>query len=834
MDPSFEQRLRDEVIYLHSLWHQGPPTSSNPNTNPTINNPNPNSYPNPTNNSNRKRNRKARNKRERANKKKPSQPDPPPHSAPPWPCLTPPHDSTPGASLPWPTKPNSAPATHRPSPEEQAKLAELKLQHNALDACRGLFLGNAGSDSEESESESEEDESGDGDDYWVEGGESEGYKVLLNVFVEKSELRSYYEVNYEKGEFYCLVCGGLGKNKWVKGCAGLVQHSISISNTKKKRAHRAFAQVVCRVLGWDFNRLPTIVLKGERLGLALEKPSQERGETGVNAGSSEGVSVVVEDNVAAENDANAEYGEKETFDDHQNKGKQLMICENSLKYDDTNESTESTEKGIPEMEANKEAVDTWNSFKDNGTIKSSESIDKGISETGTNKEAVDTSGIDQSLVSKTEWPCKESSVSSSTVLGWPTFSSQSASATCSIPEEEQARSATLLLQQKALKECQDFFAGYSGEDISEDEDEGDLMDEDGSDESEELKFFSKIFTDHGELRSFYVNNYNGGEFYCLVCGGVGKKVWKRFKGCVALLQHSITILKTKKVAHRAYGQVIFKVLGWDIGQPPTIGSKDIPLDDGPLAKSDNLQGELEENADDHEDNVVVPKENLDSVSDHIGETVSKQKSDVVQSTGTSKICELQGEVEENADDHNDIAAVSNEKLDSVSNHSGEIISKKESDVVQSNGASKTCELRGELEENPDDHKDIAAVSMENLDSMSGHSGEIVSKEESDAVQRNGASKTCKLQGELEEDGDDHKANAVVSKESLGSMSGHNGEIVSTEESDVVQSDGTSKTSELQGKTKTNAGGPNEDLNVFYGEFRPFVNSDNIDRVSGQA
>ncbi|KAI5333009.1 hypothetical protein L3X38_023138 [Prunus dulcis] len=788
MDPYFEQRLRDEVIYLHSLWHQGPPTSSNPNTNPTINNPNPNSYPNPTNTSNRKRNRKARNERERPNKKKPSQPDPPPHSGHPWPCPTPTHDSTPGASLPCPTKPNSAPATHRPSPEEQAKLAALKLQHNALDACRGLFLGNAGSDSEESESEYE-DESGDGDDYWVEGDESEGYKVLLNVFVEKSELRSYYEVNYENGEFYCLVCGGLGKNKWVKGCVGLVQHSISISNTKKKRAHRAFAQVVCRVLGWDFNRLPTIVLKGERLGLSMEKPRQERGETDVNAGSSEGVSVVVEDNVATENDANAEYGEKETFDDHQNKGKQLMICENSLKYDDTNESTERTEKGI--------------------------------SETGTNKGAVDASGIDQSLVSKTEWPCKESSVSSSTVLGWRTFSSHSASATCSIPVEEQARPATLLLQQKALKECQDFFAGYSGEDISEDEDEGDLMDEDGSDESEELKFFSRIFTDHGELRSFYVNNYEDGEFYCLVCGGVGKKVWKRFKGCVALLQHSTAILKTKKVAHRAYGEVIFKVLGLDIGQPPTVGSKDIPLDDGPLAKSDNLQGELEENADDHKDNVVVPKENLDSVSDHIGETVSKQESvsdHVVQSTGTSKTCELQGEVEENADDHKDIAAVLKKNLDSLSNHSGEIVSREESDVVQSNGASKTCELRVSFTQQF--IQQSRAESQENLDSMSGHSGEIVSKEESDVVQSNGASKTCKLQGELEENGDDHKANAVVLKESLGSMSGHNGEIVSTEESDVVQSDGTSKTSELQGKTQKNAGGLNKDLNVFMENLDP--------------
>lgn len=50
-------------------------------------------------------------------------------------------------------------------------------------------------------------------------------------------------------------------------------------------------------------------------------------------------------------------------------------------------------------------------------------------------------------------------------------------------------------------------------------------------------------------------------------------------------------------------------------------------------------------------------------------------------------------MEENADDHKDIAAVLKKNLDSVSNHSGEIVSKEESDVVQSNGASKTCKLR---------------------------------------------------------------------------------------------------------------------------------------------
>jgi len=40
------------------------------------------------------------------------------------------------------------------------------------------------------------------------------------------------------------------------------------------------------------------------------------------------------------------------------------------------------------------------------------------------------------------------------------------------------------------------------------------------------------------LREYYENNSKKGDFYCLVCGGVKKKMWKRFKDCVALIQHS--------------------------------------------------------------------------------------------------------------------------------------------------------------------------------------------------------------------------------------------------------------------------------------------------------
>lgn len=93
------------------------------------------------------------------------------------------------------------------------------------------------------------------------------------------------------------------------------------------------------------------------------------------------------------------------------------------------------------------------------------------------------------------------------------------------------------------------------------------------DDFKEHKFFARVFEEDVELRGFYEGNCeSGGEFCCLVCGGIGKKVGKRFKGCVALVQHSNGIAKTKKRrAHRAFAQVVCKVLGWDIDRLPTGG-----------------------------------------------------------------------------------------------------------------------------------------------------------------------------------------------------------------------------------------------------------------------
>lgn len=243
MDPYYEQRLRDEVIYLHSLGRQGPPR--NPNS--TVNNG---------------KRKKLKDKRNH-NKSQKTQSD----SGIPWPCPSPVRNWSPETSSGWPVmKSCSSPVTKPVPAEERSRLAALQLQFKAFDAFWVFLESNTSSDSDEYEEEEE--------DYWVvgDGSETEEYEFFLRLFVEDSELRSYYEKNYEEGDFYCLVCGALGKKnfgKKFKGGLGLVQHSIAVTRTKKKRAHRALGQVICKVLGWDFDRLPTIVLKGEPLGRSL-------------------------------------------------------------------------------------------------------------------------------------------------------------------------------------------------------------------------------------------------------------------------------------------------------------------------------------------------------------------------------------------------------------------------------------------------------------------------------------------------------------------------------------------------------------------------------------
>lgn len=260
MNPYSEEKLTEEVLYLHSLWRRGPP--KNPNhthshaSTAVANavNPNP-SEKRPKGPGNSKR------------KKKKSRPEPPQDSGIEWPCPDP-VQNQPSTSSGWPPiEPRATPVAQPVSSEDQENRAAMKLQYKGFEACRGFFARNADSGSDEEEEEEEEEGKNNGEII-----ESEEYKFFLKLFVENDELRGYYEKNSEGGSFCCLVCGGIGKKKSgkkFKGGVGLLRHSLSISKTKKKLAHRAFGLVVCRVYGWDIDRIPTIVLKGEPLGQSL-------------------------------------------------------------------------------------------------------------------------------------------------------------------------------------------------------------------------------------------------------------------------------------------------------------------------------------------------------------------------------------------------------------------------------------------------------------------------------------------------------------------------------------------------------------------------------------
>ncbi|RDX68453.1 hypothetical protein CR513_52557, partial [Mucuna pruriens] len=395
--------------------------------------------------------------------------------------------------------------TYSLSAEEKATVAVLQLQHKALEACQKFLVGDAGSDSDEDDND-DEDQDELVDNYDVK--ECQEYKFFEKVFAEDDDLRKYYENNHREGDFYCLVCGGIGKKVWkrFKNCSALIHHSTAILRTKRKRAHRAYAQVIFKVVGRDIDQLPTIVLKD--LGSSL-------------AGSTK-----------------------------------LLGSENL----DVKFLEPSSENG-------------------GETVKASH----------------------ESLVADAEWVCGSPNARvSSTASGWPSFDIKSRLTYC-LSAEEQATVAVLQLQHKALEACQKFLVGDAGSDGDEDDkddagsdgdeddnddDEDELVDNYDSEECAEYKFFEKVFAEDGDLRRYYENNHKEGDFYCLVCGGIGKKVWKRFKDCIALIQHSTAILRTKrKRAHRAYAHVICKVVGWDIDQLPAIVLKDL---DSSLAGSRKL------------------------------------------------------------------------------------------------------------------------------------------------------------------------------------------------------------------------------------------------------
>ncbi|KAK8368629.1 hypothetical protein V6Z12_A01G054400 [Gossypium hirsutum] len=572
MNPYDEKRLRDEVIYLHYLWEQGPPQT----TNQTLQKrPRP-STQNPIN----------RRKFAHSGSHPPPKPDPGLD----WSVLL---KSTSPSSPGWPEPKSKPDPTVRPvSIEDQARVANMQMQNKVLDGCKEFFKKRV----RDEENDDGDDDDGDDDDGDVDEEEEENNEVdmfFMRIFVNNSELRGYYEENHEKGEFFCLVCGGIGENlgKKFQGCVGLVQHCMSISKTKCKTGHRAFGLVVCKVLGWDIDRLPVILLKGEPLSriLANSRESQntlqgegsDKNVKNLETGNSSGeVRKDGSDYLDKEDDLTGDVEfmnadgngsvKKEVFSNDQSNG-ELMACNmsnNFLEEEDANENVESLE----------------------------------ISDGEPNKGSVNDLGLGSSQVTTTGWSCIESiDVSTSTTPEWPSFEPCTASITHVISAEEQIRINMVQWQLNVFDACKQFLSKTAGSDSDEDDNEfneDDLMDDDGSNDKND------------ELRSYFETYCRDGDFWCLVCRGIGKKDWRIFKDCVGLIQHSTAISKTKrKQAHRAFGQVICKVLNWDFDRLPSIMLKNKPyshsINHALTYKSKSESAGSKEDVDAHQNNSLL-------------------------------------------------------------------------------------------------------------------------------------------------------------------------------------------------------------------------------------
>ncbi|RAL45434.1 hypothetical protein DM860_014823 [Cuscuta australis] len=244
MDPYQEQRLREEVMYLHSLWHRGPPRSQNPIPNPYFLRPTTfvrRGYLPPV-------------KRSRIQRE---------YSDPgiDWSCKI--RKDTRRATAPgWPSVSIQSSSQPRSlTPEEQARMDSIQAQKAALKAVSDFLSCRYNADGEGNEDECiDEFEEGDMDDT-TEGEGCRNFDFFEKLYETDSALREYYVMNYAGGEFSCLVCYAVGKRsvKKYKDCLALVQHSVSVTKTKGRQAHRAYGQSICKIIGWDINQLPSSI-----------------------------------------------------------------------------------------------------------------------------------------------------------------------------------------------------------------------------------------------------------------------------------------------------------------------------------------------------------------------------------------------------------------------------------------------------------------------------------------------------------------------------------------------------------------------------------------------
>ncbi|CAN6191019.1 unnamed protein product [Urochloa humidicola] len=304
-----ERRLAEEVLHLHSLWRQGPPPAPTPSPEPA---------PTQSRSADRKTKTSDHKRRKLDGAAAAAEPK---DTWPEWAPAPAPPDSSP-KSWPEAAPSSSTPAKPPPTPISPGALAQQKALRAAAE-----FFSNRGDSSDDDEEASES-----------EGGEQDAAGFLTGLFERDAALRGHYERGCEDGKFACMVCAaGTRKARRFRGCVALVQHAHDASSRcGSPRAHRALAAVLCRVLGWDVSRLPSIVLDPRgTLGQAL------------TAGATAGVQLPKENgDTGGDTDSSSDDEDEEEY------------VETEMEDSSTDDDEEENELESSEESAEKEDVDT--------------------------------------------------------------------------------------------------------------------------------------------------------------------------------------------------------------------------------------------------------------------------------------------------------------------------------------------------------------------------------------------------------------------------------------------------------------------------------------------
>ncbi|CAN6208657.1 unnamed protein product [Urochloa humidicola] len=379
-----ERRLAEEVLHLHSLWRRGPPPV-----------PTPAPEPAPIQSHKTKTSDRKRRKLDGA---APAAAAEPKDTGPELPPAPPPPNSSPKT---WPeAAPSSSTPARPPPPTSPGALA----QHKALRAAAEFFSNRGDSD----------DSSDDGEEGSESEGEQDAAGFLTGLFERDAALRDHYERGSEDRQFACLVCAaGTRKARRFRGCLALVQHACDATpRYGRPRAHRAFAAVLCRVLGWDAARLPSIVMDPRgTLGQALAagatagvQVAKESGDSWQDTDSSsdedeeEDVGTGMEDSSTDDDEEENELESSEESSEQEDV--ETGMEDSSTDGDEEENELESSEEFDEKDDVKKMTEDSKKTDKD-------EAIDPDINEKSAEKEEIEEIGPTCQKIFKNEVFCSE-------------------------------------------------------------------------------------------------------------------------------------------------------------------------------------------------------------------------------------------------------------------------------------------------------------------------------------------------------------------------------------------------------------------------------------------